>query len=151
MFEWKGLCARSIVVATGVQYRKLPIPRLEEFEGVGVYYAATEMELRFCRNSEAIVVGGGNSDGQAAMFLSRAASWSASVWNRIPDKLREDVVDFALEHEDPTPRELAVKYTDNLTAADVNHGRGAKSLKRREEIEKQTIRKRRLQHQAAAA
>lgn len=70
----RELCARSIVVATGVQYRKLPIPRLEEFEGVGVYYAATEMEARFCRNSEAIVVGGGNSAGQAAMFLSRAAA-----------------------------------------------------------------------------
>ncbi|NKX48811.1 FAD-dependent oxidoreductase [Rhodobacteraceae bacterium R_SAG8] len=70
----RELCARSIVVATGVQYRKLPIPRLEEFEGVGVYYAATEMEARFCRNSEAIVVGGGNSAGQAAMFLSRTAA-----------------------------------------------------------------------------
>lgn len=56
-----------------MQYRKLPIDRLEEFEGAGIYYAATEMEARFCRNTEAIVVGGGNSAGQAAMFLSRAA------------------------------------------------------------------------------
>ena len=68
-----AVCARSVLVATGVQYRRLPIARLEEFEGTGVYYAATEMEARFCRGTEAVVIGGGNSAGQAAMFLSRSA------------------------------------------------------------------------------
>jgi thioredoxin reductase (NADPH) len=67
------LCARAVLVATGVQYRRLPIDRLEALEGAGVYYAATEMEARFCRNTEAVVIGGGNSAGQAAMFLSRHA------------------------------------------------------------------------------
>lgn len=67
------LCARAVLVATGVQYRRLPIERLEALEGSGIYYAATEMEARFCRNTEAAVIGGGNSAGQAAMFLSRAA------------------------------------------------------------------------------
>ncbi|MGX7894739.1 FAD-dependent oxidoreductase [Tsuneonella sp. HG222] len=67
------LCARAVLVATGVQYRRLPIDRLEQLEGAGVYYAATEMEARFCRNTEAVVIGGGNSAGQAAMFLSRHA------------------------------------------------------------------------------
>ncbi|KLI63393.1 FAD-dependent oxidoreductase [Aurantiacibacter marinus] len=67
------ICAHAVVVATGVKYRRLPIARLAEFEGAGIYYAATDMEARFCRNNEAIVVGGGNSAGQAAMFLSRAA------------------------------------------------------------------------------
>ena len=66
--------ARSVVIATGVQYRRLPIDRLADFEGAGVYYAATDIEARFCRRREVIVVGGGNSAGQAAMFLSRAAS-----------------------------------------------------------------------------
>ena len=65
--------ARSVVIATGVQYRRLPVDRLEEFEGAGVYYAATDIEARFCRNREVIIVGGGNSAGQAAMFISRAA------------------------------------------------------------------------------
>jgi thioredoxin reductase (NADPH) len=65
--------APAVVVATGVQYRRLPIPRLAEFEGAGVYYAATEMEARDCRDGEAVVVGGGNSAGQAAMYLSRSA------------------------------------------------------------------------------
>ena len=195
------------------------------------------------------------SDGGVDALADRSPR-PKSVWNRIPDKVREDVVDFALEHEDLTPRELAVKYTDekryfvsessvyrilsaadlitapahvvicaanefrdktrrpnelmdhvrgaphhpqtqgkierwhqtmknrvllenyflpgdlerqigdfvdhynnrryheslnNLTPADVYHGRGANILKMREEIRKQTIRKRRLQHQAAVA
>ena len=64
---------RAVVVATGVQYRRLPIDRLEAFEGAGVYYAATESEARYCRDTEAIIIGGGNSAGQAAMFLSRKA------------------------------------------------------------------------------
>jgi thioredoxin reductase (NADPH) len=69
----REICAKSVVVATGVQYQRLALPRLEEFEGAGVYYAATDMEARFCRSSSVIVVGGGNSAGQAAMFLSRFA------------------------------------------------------------------------------
>jgi thioredoxin reductase (NADPH) len=66
--------AGAVVVATGVQYRRLPIDRLEEFEGTGVYYAATENEARSCRGAQTVVVGGGNSAGQAAMFLSRTAA-----------------------------------------------------------------------------
>jgi thioredoxin reductase (NADPH) len=65
--------ATAVVVATGVQYRRLPIARLEEFEGSGVYYAATEIEARYCKGTDAVVIGGGNSAGQAAMFLSRTA------------------------------------------------------------------------------
>ena len=69
----QGVRARAVVVATGVQYRRLPVDRFAEFEGAGIYYAATENEARYCREAEAIVVGGGNSAGQAAMFLSRSA------------------------------------------------------------------------------
>ena len=67
------ICARAVIVATGVQYRRLPLDRLEHFEGAGVYYAATDVEARFCREAEVAVIGGGNSAGQAAMFLSRTA------------------------------------------------------------------------------
>jgi thioredoxin reductase (NADPH) len=66
--------AKAVVVATGVQYRRLPLDRLAEFEGAGVYYAATEIEARYCKGTEAVIIGGGNSAGQAAMFLSRSAS-----------------------------------------------------------------------------
>ncbi|WP_086734241.1 FAD-dependent oxidoreductase [Erythrobacter colymbi] len=68
------LCARALLVATGVQYRRLPLANLEELEGAGIFYSATEMEARFCAKTEAVVIGGGNSAGQAAMYLSRAAS-----------------------------------------------------------------------------
>jgi thioredoxin reductase (NADPH) len=65
---------RSVVIATGAQYRRLDVPRLEEFEGVGVYYAATQAEAQLCTGDSVVIVGGGNSAGQAAMFLSRRAS-----------------------------------------------------------------------------
>lgn len=65
---------RAVVVATGAQYRKLQVPDLERFEGVGIYYSATTIEAQRCNDDEVIVVGGGNSAGQAAMFLSRTAS-----------------------------------------------------------------------------
>jgi thioredoxin reductase (NADPH) len=65
--------AGAVVVATGVQYRRLPLDRLEHFEGAGVSYAATELEARHVQGRDVVVVGGGNSAGQAAMFLSRRA------------------------------------------------------------------------------
>ncbi|QDZ08275.1 cyclic nucleotide-binding domain-containing protein [Sphingomonas panacisoli] len=70
----RRVSAGAVVVATGVQYRRLPIERLADFEGAGVYYAATEMEARYCRDSEVLIIGGGNSAGQAAMFLCRTAA-----------------------------------------------------------------------------
>lgn len=71
--DGEEVCAKAVVVATGVQYRRLPLDRLEDFEGAGIYYAATDVEARYCRNTDAVVVGGGNSAGQAAMYLSRTA------------------------------------------------------------------------------
>ena len=67
------ICARAVLVATGVQYRKLPLEGREDFEGAGVFYAATDMEARFCRKKPVAIIGGGNSAGQAAMYLSRTA------------------------------------------------------------------------------
>jgi thioredoxin reductase (NADPH) len=64
---------RSVIIATGVQYRKLELPKLVQFEGVGVYYGATLLEAQVCRGEEVAVVGGGNSAGQAALYLSQFA------------------------------------------------------------------------------
>ena len=65
--------ARSVVIATGAEYRKLPLPNLARYQGIGVYYAATAVEAPLCEAEEVIVVGGGNSAGQAAVFLSQTA------------------------------------------------------------------------------
>lgn len=65
--------ARTIVIAAGAQYRKPSLPRLGEFENAGVYYGATFMEAQLCKDEEVAVVGGGNSAGQAAVFLATVA------------------------------------------------------------------------------
>jgi thioredoxin reductase (NADPH) len=65
--------ARTIVIATGAQYRRLPLENLSQFEGTGVYYGATHLEAQLCGGEEVIVVGGGNSAGQAAVFLAQTA------------------------------------------------------------------------------
>jgi thioredoxin reductase (NADPH) len=65
---------RSIVIATGARYRKLALPELSRFEGTGVFYSATHMEGQMCQGAEVAVVGGGNSAGQAAVFLSQLAA-----------------------------------------------------------------------------
>ena len=62
-----------MIVASGAQYRPLSLDRLSEFVGAGVYYAATGMEAQVCDGEEVIIVGGGNSAGQAAVFLSGSA------------------------------------------------------------------------------
>jgi thioredoxin reductase (NADPH) len=92
--------AKAVVVASGVQYRRLPIDRLEHFEGAGIYYAATEIEARYCKETEAVIIGGGNSAGQAAMFLSRSArcvrllvrgsSLAASMSSYLSSRLQAD-------------------------------------------------------------
>jgi thioredoxin reductase (NADPH) len=66
-----GVPARTVIIASGAQYRKPALPNLSEFEGVGVYYSATFMESQLCAGEDVIVVGGGNSAGQAAVFLAQ--------------------------------------------------------------------------------
>jgi thioredoxin reductase (NADPH) len=92
--------ARAVVVATGVQYRRLDLPRYADFEGAGITYAATDVEARWCRGAEVAVIGGGNSAGQAAMFLSRTArhvhvlvrgtSLAASMSDYLLSRLRQN-------------------------------------------------------------
>jgi thioredoxin reductase (NADPH) len=69
--------ALTAVVATGARYRRLDVPNLRDFEGRGVWYWASPIEARLCRNEEIVLVGGGNSAGQAAVFLRRFA---AKIW-----------------------------------------------------------------------
>jgi thioredoxin reductase (NADPH) len=75
---------RAVIIATGARYQRLAIPDLERFEGSGVYYAATDLETRSCSGSAVVVVGGGNSAGQAAIYLSQGGS-RVSIVIRRPD------------------------------------------------------------------
>jgi thioredoxin reductase (NADPH) len=113
---------KAVVVATGVQYRRLPLERLNDFEGAGIYYAATEIEARYCRGTEAVIIGGGNSAGQAAMFLSRSASCvrllvrgkslAASMSNYLSSRLEADpriTIEYGVEVS-------ALQGTDHLEA-----------------------------------
>jgi thioredoxin reductase (NADPH) len=65
------IAARTVIIATGAEYRRPSIENLGQFEGAGVYYAATPMEAQLCADEEIVVVGGGNSAGQAAVFLAQ--------------------------------------------------------------------------------
>jgi len=75
---------RAVIVASGARYRRLDAVGLEQFESRGVYYAATELEARACAGSPAVVAGGGNSAGQAALFLANAGS-AVTIVIRGPD------------------------------------------------------------------
>ncbi len=114
--DGREVCTKAVVIATGVQYQRLPLKRLDNFEGAGVYYAATDMEARQCRKADAIVIGGGNSAGQAAMFLSRFAR-HVHVLVRGPS-LAASMSDYLLGRLEADP-----KVTIHLnTGADELHG-----------------------------
>ena len=71
--EGDPLLTRAIIIASGVEYRRLALDNLSRFEGAGVYYAATPMEAQLCTGEEIAIVGGANSAGQAAVFLAESA------------------------------------------------------------------------------
>jgi thioredoxin reductase (NADPH) len=94
--------ARSVVVATGARYRKLDVANYERFEGQGIHYAATAMEAHLCAGEEVIVVGGGNSAGQAAMYLTRHAS-HVHILVRA-DGLAATMSDYLVQRINQSPR-----------------------------------------------
>ncbi|MEN3975788.1 FAD-dependent oxidoreductase [Emcibacter sp. SYSU 3D8] len=94
--------ANAVVVATGARYRQLDVPDYGRFEGQGIHYAATAMEGQLCHGEEAIVVGGGNSAGQAAVFLSRIAR-HVHILVRGPS-LSATMSDYLVRRIDASPR-----------------------------------------------
>jgi thioredoxin reductase (NADPH) len=72
--DGETITAKALIIASGARYNRLSLDRLAEFEGVGVYYAATQMEAQACSDGPVAIVGGGNSAGQAALFLSRTCA-----------------------------------------------------------------------------
>jgi len=92
----REVAARAVLLATGAQYRRLPVDRLEEFEGLSVFYAAGAPEAQLCAGSRVAVVGGGNSAGQAAVWLARGGALVTLLHRRAD--LRETMSDYLI-HE----------------------------------------------------
>ncbi|WP_421790675.1 FAD-dependent oxidoreductase [Hyphobacterium sp.] len=105
--------ARAVIIATGVQYRQLPLDRLSEFEGNGIYYAATESEARYCTGAEVAIIGGGNSAGQAAMYLCRKASHVHVLVRGA--SLAASMSDYLTNRLDADP-DITVHYNTQVTA-----------------------------------
>src|SRR6185295_16304205 len=73
MQDGTRILARSVIIASGAEYRRPDLENLSRFEGSGIYYGATFIEAQVCGDDEVIIVGGGNSAGQAAVFLAQTA------------------------------------------------------------------------------
>jgi len=134
-----GVQARTVIIATGAQYRKPELANLSRFEGLGVYYGATQVEANFCEGEDVIVVGGGNSAGQAAVFLaghgrqvnvlvrrpSLAESMSRYLIRRIEETpnitLRTRMSIDALEGADRLERVTWRDGDGQLTTVDIRH------------------------------
>jgi thioredoxin reductase (NADPH) len=133
MDEGARIPARTVIIATGAEYRRPSLENLARFEGAGVYYGATFIEAQLCGGEEVIVVGGGNSAGQAAVFLAQTAklvhmfirsgglaeSMSRYLIRRIEDnpviELHTHTEIVALEGPD---RLEGVRWRDNISGID---------------------------------
>jgi thioredoxin reductase (NADPH) len=109
------VAGRAVIAATGASYRRLEVSRLSDFEGNGVYYAATEMEARMCGPSPVVVVGGGNSAGQAAIFLSQGG-WPVTLVIRSSD-LGKDMSRYLVERIEADPN-ITLRARTTVVALD---------------------------------
>jgi thioredoxin reductase (NADPH) len=107
------LSTKSIVIATGAQYARLPIEYVDAFTGRGIYYNATHMEAQLCESEEVIVVGGGNSAGQAAVFLSQSCT-KVHLFVR-SGKLSESMSQYLIGRLEANPK-IEIHYRTWITA-----------------------------------
>jgi thioredoxin reductase (NADPH) len=110
---------KAVIIATGAHYRRLDVDDLERFEGSGVYYAATEQEARVCRGNSTIVVGGGNSAGQAAVYMAQQGSPVALVVRR--DSLKETMSQYLIDRVDAHERIELLYRTEVRALAGDSH------------------------------
>ncbi len=109
--------ASTVVVATGARYRRLNVPNLHDFEGRGIWYWASPIEARLCRREEIVLVGGGNSAGQAAIFL---CNFAAKIWMLVrgpslAESMSQYLID-RLEATDNREKQLErVRWRNNVT------------------------------------
>jgi thioredoxin reductase (NADPH) len=128
--DGESVTARAVIIATGARYNRLPLDRLSEFEGVGVYYAATQMEAQACAGGPVVIVGGGNSAGQAALFLAHACV-SVQIVIR-GESLASSMSRYLIDQIDRQPRIRVVDRTqvvalvgdEVLEAVELRHADG---------------------------
>lgn len=108
--DGRKISARAIVIATGMQYRRLALANLEPFEGRGVYYGATPMEAQLCRDGIAVIVGAGNSAGQGAMFLSGFAREVHVLFRKA--SLRETMSEYLVARLEALPNVILHPETE---------------------------------------
>ena len=106
--------AHTVVIATGARYRSLPLANIAQFEGCGVHYAATAVESELCEGDDAAVVGGGNSAGQAAVFLSRLANHVHILVRG--DGLASTMSDYLIRRIEAAPERITVHPHTEITA-----------------------------------
>ena len=107
------VAGRALVAATGAHYRRLPVADLDRYEMAGVYYAATELEARLCAGAPIVVVGGGNSAGQAAMFLAEKGSPVCVVVRR---PLAATMSNYLVDRIESHPRDQRARRHDDHRA-----------------------------------
>jgi thioredoxin reductase (NADPH) len=108
-----------VIVASGARYQRLAVEDLDRFEGAGVYYAATDLEARVCRDTDVVVVGGGNSAGQAALFLAQHAN-RVSLAIRGAD-LTQSMSRYLIERIEADPRIELLAQTEVRALAGPSH------------------------------
>lgn len=128
---------QSILIATGVSYRKLPIEGIEKYEGTGVYYSATKVEAQLCQGATVIIVGGGNSAGQAAVFLSQFADRVLILIRK--DNLAQKMSSYLLQ------RVEKIDNVEILTHTEVTGVKGDRLLTHAEITNNQTEEKQELE------
>ena len=128
---------QSVLIATGVSYRKLPVEGIEDYEGTGVYYSATKVEAQLCKGSTVIIIGGGNSAGQAAVFLSQFVEQVLILIRQ--DNLAQKMSSYLLE------RVKKIENVEVMTHTEVTGVKGDSVLTHAEITNNQTGQKREIE------
>jgi thioredoxin reductase (NADPH) len=108
--DGRSASARAVVAASGARYRRPAIPQLEKFEGRGIWYWASPIEARLCREQEVVLIGGGNSAGQAAVFLSE---YARKVWMLVRGSgLAESMSRYLIDRIGAAPNIEVLRHTE---------------------------------------
>lgn len=110
LHDGNKIAARSVLIATGVSYRRLPIEGIDKYDGAGIYYSATTVEAQMCGGQTIVIVGGGNSAGQAAVFMSKHAEEVKLLIRG--DDLAKSMSDYLLQRVETIENIEVMKHTE---------------------------------------